>query len=88
MSDQQSDTQKFLHQDGYTALIWAVQQGNADMVTLLLDKGVQRDIADNVSYIYYVEHAVDDEDDEDDDGDHDDGDDQGGMMVMMMIKEG
>ena len=35
------------------------------MVTLLLDKGVQRDVADKVSYVYYVEHVVDDDDDDD-----------------------
>ena len=31
------------------------------MVTLLLEKGIQRDIADKVSYVYYVEPIVDDE---------------------------
>jgi ankyrin repeat protein len=62
MSDQQSDTHTSMQQDGYTALIWAVQQGNADMVMLLLDYGVQRDIADKVSYYDCVGHVVDDDD--------------------------
>ena len=57
-----------MQQDGYTALIWAVQQGNADMVMLLLDYGVQRDIADKVSYYDCVGHVVDDKDDDDQGG--------------------
>ena len=65
MSDQQSDIHTPMQQDGYTALIWAVQQGNADMVTLLLDYGVQRDIADKVSYYDCVGHVVDVNDDDD-----------------------
>ena len=38
-----------MHQDGCTALMWAAREGHAAVVTLLLNKGASKDLADKVS---------------------------------------
>ena len=40
-----------MHQDGYTALMWAAKDGDAVTVTLLLDNGASIDAAEKVEIL-------------------------------------
>ena len=41
------------HQDGYTALHWATDEGHTEIVKLLLDRGANVDTTTNVSNIRF-----------------------------------
>ena len=41
-----------IHQDGYTALMWAALQDRATIVTLLVDKGASIDNTDKVEFFF------------------------------------